>query len=165
MLSGKLTGRLSRWLSVFVIGLTLAVGLSMVSAKDADAAPINSVERFLAAKRLWFEHDWDGDYVCHMYDFKIGDAVRHLRVAHYAYPRNPIINQCRFSTPLTPRAGGVGSVSNNVLRIVYPSGPPELISLGGYYRAYDALRISRSKTGGSWWVGCRSPDHPLHGYC
>jgi hypothetical protein len=166
MLSGKLTRLSKRWLLASILGLIVAVSVSMVSMEDAEAAPLSATERFLANKHLWFEHDWDRDWVCYMYDIQRGTTPSsgpYLRVVRNAYPVNLVTGECRLSTPLSPAFGGVGQVSaTNVLRIQWPSGYVERIKLVRYFSADDALSIRRSSTGDSWWVGCNSPYHP---YC
>lgn len=148
------------------MGLALAVSLSMVSMENAEAAPLNATERFLANKHLWFEHDWDQDGICYMYDIQRGTTPSsgdHLRVIRRAYPVNLFTGECRLSAELTPAFGGVGQVrmSTSVLRIQWPTGSVERIKLVQYFSADDALAIRRSSTGNSWWVGCNSPYHPF----
>ena len=153
-----------RWLLAFAVGLAFAAALSLTFVDDADAK-LNSTEKFLASNQLWFEYDYDGDLVCYLYDVRRGtpsNPVAHLRVIKRGYPVNLFTGQCRLSTPLSPNFGGVGSVKRGVLKIQWPSGYVERISLGGYDRSNDALAIRRSSTGNSWWLGCRSVNHP---YC
>ncbi len=167
MLSGKLTRLPKRWLLAFMLGLVLAVSLSMTFVTtEAEAAPLNTTERFLANKQLWFEHDWDGDWVCYMYDIRRGTTPSsgpYLRVIRHGYPVNLVTGECRLSTPLSPAFGGVGQVllRTSVLRIQWPSGSVERIQLVRYFSADDALAIRRSTTGDSWWVGCNSLYHPF----
>ncbi len=137
----------------------------MTSVDKADAATLNSTERFLANNRLWFEYDYDQDLVCHLYDIRRGtpDTPVHLRIIDYPYPVNPFTGQCTFRTPLAPAFGGVGKVdpTTNALRIRFPSGAVQRIRIGDYVSSERALRISRSGWGPSWWLHCSSPYHPF----
>lgn len=164
MLSGKITKLSIKWLLALAAGIVLAVAISITSADKADAAPLNTGERFLANKRLWFEPDYDRDSVCHLYDIRRGTPGTpvHLRVIDFAYPINPFTGQCDFRTPLSPSGSGVGTVnlSTRILTIRFPSGAVQNIRIGNYYARYDALAIRRS-FGPSLWLGCNSPNNPF----
>jgi hypothetical protein len=132
--------------------------------KGVSTQALNQVELFLASKRLWYEQDWDGDWVCHLYDIRVGtpsQPVSHLRVVRFDFYRNPFTGQC-YRSVQTPNYGGVGFVSGNWLVILWPSGYREYTYLRGYYPSLDLLAIWRSNPGNSYLAGCNSPYNP---YC